>query len=62
MTQAETDLDTYIGATATLIGIQIDPSWLESIRFHLELSLRMARLVEDFALPDDTEPAPVFTA
>ncbi len=62
MTPAETDLDTYIGVTAALLGIQIDPSWLEPIRFHLEVSLRMAGLVEGFALPDDAEPAPVFTA
>ena len=62
MTQVATDLDVYIGATAALIGLQIDPSWLESIRFHLDISLRMARLVGDFALPDDAEPAPVFTA
>jgi hypothetical protein len=35
--------------------------WLP-IRANLEVSLRLARLVDEFALPDETEPAPVFTA
>ena len=62
MTQSVTELDIFIGAATSLLGIEIDPSWLEPIRFHLEMSLRMARLVEAFVLPDEAEPAPVFAA
>ena len=29
---------------------------------NLEVSLRLARLVDEFPLPDETEPASVFTA
>ena len=33
-----------------------------AVRANLEVSLRLARLVDEFALPDETEPASVFTA
>jgi hypothetical protein len=56
------DLDRYIHEAASLLDIDVDASWLEPIRFHLEISLRAARLVDGFALPDDAEPAPVFVA
>ena len=34
--------------------------WL--CRSNLEVSLRLARLVDEFPLPDETEPASVYTA
>ena len=51
-----------IAAAAAVLGIAVDPEWLPAIRFHLDLSLRQARLVAEFALPDDADPAPVFQA
>lgn len=56
------ELDTYIGAASSMLGIDIDPSWIEPIRFHLLISLRMASMVSEFPLPDEAEPAPVFSA
>jgi hypothetical protein len=32
------------------------------VRANLEVSLRLARLVDDFALSDEAEPASVFAA
>jgi len=32
------------------------------VRTNLEISLRLAQLVDEFALPDETEPASVFAA
>jgi hypothetical protein len=32
------------------------------VRQHLAVTLNFARLVEEFDLPDETEPAPVFRA
>jgi hypothetical protein len=32
------------------------------VRTHLEITLRLGKLVEEFDLPDDAEPAPVFRA
>ena len=61
MTEAA-DLDLYIASATELLGIPIDPAWRDTIRFHLELTLRMARLVEGFALSDEADPAPVYVA
>jgi len=33
-----------------------------AIKANLEVNLRLATFVADFALPDEAEPAPVFTA
>ena len=49
-------------AAAAVLGIPLDPLWHDAVRFHLDLSLRAAALVAGFPLPDDTDPAPVFTA
>ena len=51
-----------IDAGAHMLGLTIDPAWIPSVRANLEVSLRLARLVDEFALPDETEPAPIFTA
>jgi hypothetical protein len=55
-------LDDYIDAVATALALPIEEAWRPAIRANLEVSLRLARLVDEFALPDETEPAPVFTA
>ncbi len=55
-------LDAFIDASAELLGITIDPAWRDPVRANLTVSLRMGALVMDFPLPDDAEPAPVFTA
>ncbi|HEX3349783.1 MAG TPA: DUF4089 domain-containing protein [Acetobacteraceae bacterium] len=56
------DLDSLIDAAAPALGIAIAPEWRDAIRTHLVISLRHAQAVTGFALPDDAEPAPVFTA
>jgi hypothetical protein len=42
--------------------LPIDPAWRPAIRAHLEATLRLARLVEECALLDESEPAPIFRA
>ena len=42
--------------------VPIEDDWRPAVRANLETSLRLARLVDAFSLPDDTEPASVFTA
>jgi hypothetical protein len=51
-----------VTANAQALGLSLDPAWHDSIAFNLRLILRHAALVEEFALPDGTEPAPVFHA
>jgi hypothetical protein len=55
-------LDDLITAAAVALALPIDPAWRPAIRAHLAVTLRFASLVEEFALPDESEPAPVFRA
>ena len=59
MTDAE--LDAYMDASVTVLGIAIAPEWRAAVRANLALSLRMAAVVAAFPLEDEAEPAPVFT-
>lgn len=55
-------LDLYIDAVAKALALPIEEAWRPAVRANLEVSLRLARLVDEFALSDETEPASVFTA
>jgi Protein of unknown function (DUF4089) len=55
-------LDAMIAASAQALGLKLDPSWGDNIKFNLQLVLRHAASVDEFPLPDDAEPAPVFYA
>ena len=44
------------------LALPIDDTWKPAVRANLEVSLRLARLVDEFRLPDETEPASVFVA
>jgi hypothetical protein len=55
-------LDQYIDAVSKALALPVDDAWKPAVRANLEVSLRLARLVDEFPLPDETEPAPVFTA
>ena len=55
-------LDDYINAVAKALALPVEDAWRPAIRANLEVSLRLGRLVDEFALPDETEPAPVYTA
>lgn len=55
-------LDAYIDAVSAALNLPIDDAWREAVRANLKVTLTMARRVEEFALPDALEPAPVFSA
>lgn len=55
-------LDDYIDVAARMLALPVQAAWRPAIRANLEVSLRLARLVEEFPLPDETELASVFTA
>jgi hypothetical protein len=55
-------LDNFIMATAQMLRVPIDPGRYRSVKFNVQLILRLAALVDEFPLPDDEEPAPVFHA
>jgi hypothetical protein len=61
-TKPANSVDALVVASAQALGLTLDPAWHGSVAFNLRLILRHAALVDEFALPDDAEPAPVFHA
>jgi hypothetical protein len=55
-------LDDYIDAVAKALALPIDDAWKPAVLANLEVSLRLARLVDEFALSNETEPASVYSA
>ncbi len=53
-------LDEYIDAVGKALGLPIEEAWKPTVRANLEVSFRLAKLVDEFPLPDETEPASVF--
>jgi len=55
-------LDDYIDAVSQALTLPIEEGWRPAVKANLQVSLRLARLVDEFPLPDETEPASVFSA
>jgi Protein of unknown function (DUF4089) len=55
-------IGTLVEACAQALAIRLDPAWRAGIAFNIALILRHGKLVDEFALPDAIEPAPVFYA
>jgi hypothetical protein len=55
-------LDAMLTAGAEVLKLPIDPAWRGGVKFNLGLILRLGAVIDSFALPDDTEPGPVFHA
>ena len=55
-------LDDYIDAVSKALALPVEAAWKPVVKANLEVSLRLARLVDEFALPDESEPASVFAA
>ena len=60
--KAADTIDALADASARALGLTLDRTWRGSIAFNLRLILRHAALVDEFKLPDDAEPAPIFHA
>jgi 1-carboxybiuret hydrolase subunit AtzG-like len=59
---AEDSLDDYIGAASKLLRLPVKDAWKPAVRANLEVSMRLARMVDEFEFSDEAEPASVFTA
>jgi Protein of unknown function (DUF4089) len=59
---AENSLDEYIDAVSKALALPVKEAWKPAVRANLEVSMRLARMVDEFSLPDEAEPASVFTA
>ena len=55
-------LDDYIDAVASVLGLPVEDAWKPVIRANLAVTLKMARMVDEFALPDESEPASIYAA
>jgi len=55
-------LDEYIDAVSKALALPVEDAWRPAVRANLLVSMRLARLVDEFALPDEAEPASVFAA
>jgi hypothetical protein len=54
--------DELVETAAALLALPLEPQWKPAIRGYLETTLKLARLVDEFPLPDEAEPSPVFRA
>ncbi len=59
---AEDSLDDYIDAASKLLKLPVEEAWKPAVRTNLEVSMRLARVVDEFGFLDEAEPASVFTA
>ncbi len=50
----------WIRSSAAMLKVPLDPAWLPAIQAHVEVTFRLARLIDEFPLPDEAEPAPVY--
>jgi hypothetical protein len=55
-------LDDYIDAVGKAMALPMDESWRPAVKANLQVSLRLARLVDEFPLPDEIESASVYSA
>ena len=55
-------LDDYIDAVSKALALPVDDAWKPAVRANLEASLKLARLGDEFVLPDESESASVFAA
>lgn len=55
-------LDAYIAAASAALDLPVAQEWRDAVRANLAVTLRFARLVDDFPLPDEAEPADLFRA
>jgi hypothetical protein len=55
-------LDDYIDAVSKALALPVEEAWKPAVRANLDVSLKLARLVDEFALPDEAEPASVYAA
>lgn len=56
------DPEAFAAAVTPLLGLPLDPRWMDSITANLRVLAKAAELVSDFPLADEVEAAPSFEA
>jgi hypothetical protein len=52
----------YIASVAETMFLDITSEWLPAVRANLDVTLTFARMVAEFPLPDEYEPAGIYRA
>jgi hypothetical protein len=55
-------LDEFVDAAAHALDLALEPAWRGAVKANLATTFSLAALFADFPLPDDAEPAPIFSA
>ena len=55
-------LDDLVAAAARALNLAVAPEWRGAVKANLAVTFALAELFMDFPLPDEAEPAPVFSA
>ena len=58
----EDPIEALVIAGAHALALPVEPAWRADVVLNLRLIFRHAALVDEFVLPDDAEPAPIFRA
>ena len=61
-TLSDSDAEAVLDASASLLGLTVEPAWRVGVLLNLKATAAAAALVLDFPLDDELEPAPVFRA
>ncbi len=56
-----TDVSAIVDAMARVLGLELDAESRTAVILHLQIAFRMAPAFMSFRLPDDYEPATVYT-
>ncbi len=61
MNEEPTDVESIVDSMARIVGVSMSDESRAAVVTHLAIAFRMAPVVMDFPMPDEAEPAPVFT-
>ena len=56
------DIEAFVDTAAKVLQLVVSEDGRTVMVTHLKIATQMAKLVLEFPLPDEAEPAPVFTA
>ena len=56
----ENETYAWIRASATMLNIPLDQAWMPAVKSNVDVTFRLAALVDEFPLPDELEQAPVY--
>lgn len=62
MVGEQIDWEEHVALSAKALGLSLEGTWKSGAASNLAIIYRVAALVDEFDLPDDIEPGPVFEA